>query len=82
MPKYLLAIKARRFEFGRVTVSGSAQKLGAPPESSPMNVAFAARLSRRTAKLAPAENVSRPINTESPRGRSISGPARNRSRSR
>ncbi len=82
MPKYLLAINTWSPELGSVTVSGSAQKFGAPPESSPMKTAFDARRSRRTARLVPAENVSRPIKTKSRPGRSISGPTRNRSRSR
>ena len=34
MPKYLLAINTWSPELGSVTVSGSAQKFGAPPESS------------------------------------------------
>ena len=73
MPKYLLGDQDAEPGVGKRDGLGSAQKFGAPPESSPRKTAFGARRSRRTARLVPAENVSRPIKTKSCPGRSISG---------
>ena len=82
MPKYLLAIKTRRFEFGRVTVSGSAQKLGAPPESSPMNDGVRCPSLEKDGQAGPGGERQPADQDEEPSGPIDLGTARNRSRSR